>query len=123
MKAVLMMMAMAALTWAADVSGTWSGPLELTRNGETKADSAHLVLKQEGDQVTGSLGPNAEKQTAITKGTMTGDDLVLEAKLPEKDRVVVLTLKLDSGKLTGTLDARDPDGQGMTGKMTLTKGQ
>ena len=123
MKTTLMMLAMAAMTWAADVTGTWSGPMEMTRNGETRADSAHLMLKQTGGEVTGTVGPNAEKQTAITKGTVTGEDVVLEATAPDNGVRFVLKLKLESDKLIGTLDAKSPDGETMAGKLTLTRAQ
>ena len=123
MKTTLMMLAMAAMTWAADVTGTWSGPMEMTRNGETRADTAHLILKQTGGEVTGTVGPNAEKQTQITKGTVTGEDVVLEATAPDNGLRFVLKLKLESDKLTGTLDAKSTDGETMTGKLTLTRAQ
>ena len=123
MKTTLMMLAMAAMTWAADVTGTWSGPMEMTRNGETRADTAHLILKQTGGEVTGTVGPNAEKQTQITKGTATGEDVVLEATAPDNGLRFVLKLKLESDKLTGTLDAKSTDGETMTGKLTLTRAQ
>ena len=123
MKTTLLMLAMAAMTWAADVTGTWSGPMEMTRNGETRSDSAHLILKQTGGEVTGTVGPTAEKQTQITKGTVTGDDIVLEATAPDNGIRFVLKLKLESDKLVGSLDARSPDGETMAGKLTLTRAQ
>lgn len=123
MKTTLMMLAMAAMTWAADFTGTWSGPMEMTRNGETRPDTAHLVLKQTGDEVTGSVGPNAEKQTSITQGTVTGDEVVVEATTPNNGIRFVLKLRLEADKLVGTLDAKSPDGESMTGKLTLTRAQ
>ena len=67
--------------------------MQMTRDGETRDDSAHLVLKQNGTEVTGSVGPNADKQLPITKGTIEGSNVVLEAATPDGERKFVLSSK------------------------------
>jgi hypothetical protein len=110
-----------ALTWAADVTGTWSGPMEMKRGDETRPDTAHLVLVQKGEELTGSAGPNADRQMKITKGTITGNDLYIEVASPERDSKMVLRLKLEGDKLTGELSTEGPDAPPISGKMTLTR--
>ena len=105
---------------AADVTGTWSGPMEMKRGDETRQDSAYLVLKQEGNTVTGTIGPNEEKRLEITKGTADGDAIYIEAAIPDRDAKMVLRLKVDGDKLVGELKAEGGPHE-MSGKMTLSK--
>ena len=123
LKKLLSTLAMfAALAVGADLTGSWSGTMQMTRDGETRDDSAHLVLKQNGTEVTGSVGPNADKQLPITKGTIEGSNVVLEATTPDGEGKFVLKLKVDGDKLTGELAANRANGEDtFTGKMTLSR--
>lgn len=94
--------------------------MTMTRGEETKDDSAYLVLKQTGNEITGTAGPNAERQMPIVKGTATGDSLVLEVSM-EGDNKLVIRLKTDGDKLVGDLKAEGPTAPPLSGKMTLTK--
>ena len=78
--------------------------MSMTKEGETKDDSAYLVLKQTGNVITGTIGPNQEKRLDITKGTADGDNVVIEAVV-EGENKLVLRLKLEGDKLTGDLKA------------------
>jgi hypothetical protein len=109
-----------ATVWCADVTGTWSGPMEMKKGDETKADSAYLVLKQTGNEITGTVGPNEEKRLQITKGNVDGDNIYLEA-IVEGENKMVLRLKLDGEKLAGELKAEGPTAPSLSGKMTLSK--
>jgi hypothetical protein len=95
--------------------------MEMKHNGETRADSAHMVLTQTGSEVKGTVGPTAEKQLPISKGSVEGSDVYLEAVLPDKDVKMVLRLKLDGEKLTGTLKAEGSKAEDMSGTMTLSR--
>ena len=54
---------------AGELTGKWSGSFTATTSsGETKEDSAYLVFKVDGANVTGTAGPNEEKQWAIKNG-------------------------------------------------------
>ena len=93
----------------------------MTRGGETKDDNAHLVLTQKGNEITGTVGPNADKQMPITKGAIEGSDVTLEATPPGGQGKLILKLKAEGDKLTGDLKAEGSDGEAFSGKMTLTK--
>jgi hypothetical protein len=112
--------ALAAAMYAADVTGTWAGPVAMKRGDETKDDTAHLVLKQDGAAVTGTMGPSEDRQHTITKGSVDGNNVHLEA-LVEGENKIVLDLKLVGEKLTGDLKTEGPTAPPMTGKMTLEK--
>jgi hypothetical protein len=111
----------AALSWSAEVTGTWSGPMEMTRGGETRQDRAHLVLAQTGNEIKGTLGPNPDKQMPITKGTIEGSNIVLEGTPPSGSGKVTIRLTVEGEKLVGELNAEGGEGEPFKGKMTLTK--
>jgi len=78
MRALLLILS-STLIWAADVTGSWSGPFEAIRDGETQTGTALLVLKEEGAKITGAIGPNENDRTDLTKGSIEGADITLEA--------------------------------------------
>ncbi|PYT31600.1 MAG: hypothetical protein DMG58_11830 [Acidobacteria bacterium] len=58
---------------AAELTGKWSGSFDITTpNGETKADTAYMDLKEKGGEVTGTAGPGVEKQWSLRKGKLDG---------------------------------------------------
>jgi hypothetical protein len=94
---------------ADDVTGTWSGSLAMTKGDETKDDSAYLILKQTGTEITGTIGPNADKRLTITKGSADGNSVYIEA-IVEGDNKLVLRLKVEGDKLAWRPESRRPDG-------------
>ena len=65
--------ALSAVSLFADVTGKWSGSFESTRDGETKQETAVLNLTQSGNKITGTAGPDEEKQMTIRAGSIEGD--------------------------------------------------
>ena len=122
MKNLLSTMAVfVTLSWGADVTGAWSGPLKMTNKGETRGDTAHLMLTQTGNEVKGTVGPTAEKQHPITKGSIEGADVLLEAAMPDNNGKIIIRLKLEGDKLTGDLKAEGIEGEAFTGTMDLAR--
>ena len=76
-KLLFVLLAVAALATAADVTGTWTGPMTMKNGDETRDDTAYLVLKQEGGKITGTIGPNEERRYDITTGTAEGDNVYI----------------------------------------------
>jgi uncharacterized protein (TIGR03435 family) len=59
---------------AGDISGRWSGSLEMTAaNGEFRSQPSYLTLRQDGNQLTGTAGPDVEHQNPISDGSVRGD--------------------------------------------------
>ena len=114
------LLALVAVMHAADVTGTWSGSMNMTKGDETKDDTAYLVLKQTGTEITGTIGPNPDHRLTITKGSVEGDNIYIEAVV-EGDNKMVLRLKVDGDKLVGDLKAEGPTAPPVSGKLTLTK--
>src|SRR5262245_22916298 len=58
----------------AQVSGKWSGTLEFSNaSGESKSGPAYMILKQDGNKVSGSGGPNEGEQHPIQNGKVLDD--------------------------------------------------
>jgi hypothetical protein len=79
----LLLLGVLALCAAADVNvtGKWSGSFSIAApNGDLKESTALLVLKQNGTEITGTVGPNEEERFAIQKGKIEGDKITLEVE-------------------------------------------
>lgn len=100
--ALVMLLTSAALS-AADVTGTWSGDVELP-NGRLLPFTAHLT--QEGDSVTGVLeGIGGNPDITITDGMIEGDTVTFASVRPVGGEAVVFHYsgRLDGDTLTFTI--------------------
>lgn len=50
------------------VTGTWTGTVTLKHDGKIHEEYLHVVLKQDGETLTGTAGPDADNQYRISKG-------------------------------------------------------
>jgi len=100
-KAILAVVFCNLVLWAADVSGTWSGTVKLKRDGADQNNSAHLVLKQSGDTVTGTIGTNADDQRPIQNGKIQGDRITFEVGANNGNYKVSLKVQESGETLTG----------------------
>jgi hypothetical protein len=99
-----------ALMAAEDLTGKWSGSFIITMDGETKDDSAYMVLKQSGTELTGTAGPDADKQWAIQKGKIEGNKVTFEVQADGP--LLKFELTLADGHLKGDAKA-EHDGHSM----------
>ena len=85
---------------AGNVTGKWVGVFHvLPQGGGPREDKAVLILKQQGEEVTGTLGETESKQMPLKKGKITGNSLKIEME----GNPVVFTLTVDGDKLTGEI--------------------
>ena len=93
-----------------DLTGTWTGTF--TPEGSDPG-GAHLALKQKGDTLTGTAGPNANQQSEIAKAKIATvknvTTVVFEVTQPN-GLVMKFDLKLVEGRLKGTVLGEAPDG-------------
>jgi hypothetical protein len=75
-------------------AGTWTG----TMTAVTTNDPAFMVLAQDGNKISGTIGPDRQAQFKITRATVDGDTLTIEAQPGGTLRFV---LKMDGEKLAG----------------------
>lgn len=104
----------------ADVTGKWSGSFDITGpDGETKADTAVLNLKQDGGKITGTAGPSEDKQFEIKTGKIDGDKIALEVVI-EDGGVLTFDLALAADHIKGDVKGQMGD-EKMTAKLDVTR--
>ena len=122
MKYLLCAFAVAALCLAApvdtDLSGKWSGSA-VSDPASGESIPAMLILKQSGNDITGSAGPNEDQQYAITKGTRTGDKVKIEVE-PNPNQKITLELALEGDHLKGQM-TMSRDGETRNAKLDVSR--
>jgi hypothetical protein len=115
----LLMLGMTLSATAADVNGKWSGTFNVTGpDGEVKEETAFLVLKQNGSELTGTAGPREEEQFPIQKGKIEGDKITLE--VTTEGTVIKFDLVLAGDHIKGDANGTH-DGQAMKAKLDVTR--
>jgi hypothetical protein len=104
MKRVLMTITMLVVAaMVADVTGTWSG--SFTVSGGDHSIPQIVILKQNGDKLTGSAGPDAQEQYPLENGKVEGDRV---------------TFELTSGEWKFSYDLRRTGQNGLKGNLKLS---
>jgi hypothetical protein len=120
MKHILLVALAAALSLAgADLTGTWTGTLTVTKDDGSQSDGpAHLVLKQEGTKVTGTAGPDESEQHPIENGKSENGSLSFELRTGET--VMKFALKQEENEIKGDV-SREREGRTQTAKLAVKR--
>jgi len=96
---------------APNVTGKWTGTLTRTApDGRSQAIDWMFDLTQKGRVLTGTTGPNAERQWPIEKGgTVDGSKVTFKVQQPDGP-MRTFTLALVKGRLQGEMAAQPPGG-------------
>lgn len=106
---------------AAELTGKWSGSFDITGpDGATKADTAYMELKETHGQVTGTAGPNAEKQWAVQNGKLDGNKLTFEIR-NEEGALLVFDLTFEGEGIQGTCAGTNGEGEKMSARLVLKR--
>ena len=107
---------------AQSVSGAWAGLLVL-KVPETHEEPVHAVLKQNGAALTGTAGPDADRQYRINNGKVatTKDAMVVSFDVIVNGVHTAFDLKLVSGTLKGSALVEGEDGQRHTATVELKR--
>jgi hypothetical protein len=79
-----------------------------------------MELKEEHGQVTGTAGPNVEKQWPLQGGKLAGEKLTFEVR-NEEGSLLVFDLRFDGEQVTGTCAGTNDDGEKMSAKLNLKR--
>jgi len=103
---------------AANVTGRWSG--RFRADGGDHDIPQLFVLKQDGNKVTGSGGPNETEQYPLENGRVDGVRVQFEVTTGEWK--FVYDLKVDGIKMAGNLELKSVNDSRIA-KVSLTKGE
>lgn len=99
-----------------NLTGKWTGTLTRTApDGRTQSIDFMFDLTQKGKVLTGTVGPNAERQWPIQKGAVDGGKITFQVQQPDGP-LRTFTLKLVEGRLQGEMLA-ELNGQSFTAKV------
>ena len=104
-----------ATVLAVDATGTWTGTF--TPDGGEQG-TAHLVLKQDGQKLTGTAGPSETQQRSIQNGKADNGKIVFE--VAGDGGIMKFSLKQDGDEITGDV-TRERDGQTLTAKLAVKR--
>ncbi len=113
-----LVLASALLAAADGVTGKWAGTFVITIDGETKDDVAYMVLKQNGAELTGTGGPNADQQWPIQNGKVEGNKLTFGVQ--SDGPLIKFDLALVDGHLKGEAKA-EQDGHTLKAVVDLQR--
>ena len=85
------------------LTGKWDGTMTRTApDGRTQSIDFMFDVTQKGKVLTGTVGPNAERQWPIEKGVVNGTKVTFQVQQPEGP-LRTFTLTLVDGRLKGTM--------------------
>lgn len=116
-----LLFSLATAVFAQDITGTYTGTLK-AEGGEGQGGSGSIVLKQEGQTLTVTAGPNLEKQTSAAKVVRDGEMLKFELVPPGAEGRASMSFEVTvkDGKLTGKVTVTR-DGESQIGRLDLVK--
>ena len=122
MKTILCLLFLSAFTLtAAELTGKWTGSFDVTNSeGQTKADSAYMDLKLDGNVVTGTAGPDESKQMAIKDGKLYGRKLTFNVVMEDGGNIT-FDLVFDGETITGSALGTGENGEKMSAKLSLKR--
>jgi hypothetical protein len=115
-RAIAVVLLFAANAMAGDLTGKWSGSFKV--DGGDHSVPQLFILKQDGNRLTGSGGPDESEQYPIENGKVEGDRVRFE--LTTGEWKFTYDLKAADAKIAGDLQLKSID-QARPAKVSLTK--
>ena len=121
--AFVLLMTASAQAQHTDLTGKWNGGMTRTApDGRSQTIAWMLDLTHDGQTLTGTSGPSAERQWPIEKGAMVEKGAVTFKVQQPQGPMRTFTLQLVDGRLKGEMLA-ELDGQSFTTEVDLGRTQ
>ena len=120
-KLLLLLPCLAAALMAADVSGKWTGNVQVEdpSGGSAIDTQVRAELRQNADAITGTIGRQADQEVeSIENAKLDGKRLTFEVSSAETSGLIKFVLTLDGDRLDGEMSG-SMDGTPITGKVHL----
>ncbi|HEV2688877.1 MAG TPA: hypothetical protein VGV35_09990 [Bryobacteraceae bacterium] len=120
MTRILCLLLLSTIALLADVTGKWSGTFDITGpDGSIKSTTAVLNLKQDGNNLSGTAGPNDDQQMTIRAGKVDGSRITFEVA-QDDGAAIKFDLLLAEEHIKGTASG-EHDGEKMSAKLDVTR--
>jgi hypothetical protein len=120
MRTLICLLAAAACAYAADVTGKWTGSVEIKNpEGEIQTHAISFQFRQSGQELTGALSADG-KEIQITNGKVEGDAVSFQVQPGDEAPTFTVKLTLAEDDLKGDASA-ERDGETRKGKVTLKR--
>src|ERR1035437_4282067 len=119
MKKLWLLPCLAAALMAADVSGKWTGNVNVDdpTGGSTINTQVRAELRQKADAITGTIGRQEDQEAeSIQNAKLDGKRLTFEVSSAETTGLVKFVLTLDGDRWDGEMSG-SMDGTAITGKV------
>ena len=104
----------------ADLTGKWTGTFSpQLPDGTTREQTIEMNLTQKAKVVSGTAGPNADRQWPVSNGIVDGAKVTFDVTM-DNGNVLKFTLTNAKDRLTGDADA-SVNGQTRKAKIDVTK--
>jgi hypothetical protein len=123
MKKLWLLPCLAATLMAADVSGKWTGTVNVEdpSGGPNIEVRVRADLQQKADAITGAIGRQEDQQgETIRNAKLDGKRLTFEVSSTEANGLVRFVLTLDGDRLDGEMSG-SMDGTAIAGKVHLSR--
>jgi hypothetical protein len=105
---------------APNVTGKWSGTLQM--DGENDAKPAYSVFNQDGNKLSGSVGPNESEQDSFEGGKVDGDKLTFDVPQgPNSEGSIHVEMQVKGDQMTGRATWSGPPPHSGAGKISLKR--
>ena len=98
-KLLVVLMAFALAVAAADVTGTWTGKVDVGNGGSDPTIPMTIILKQSGSELTGTAG-DPSHQFPIEKAEINGNSIKFQ--VTAGPAILSFNLRLEGDVMTGT---------------------
>ena len=103
-----------------NVTGNWSGTLQM--DGENAAKPAYFIFNQDGNKLSGSVGPNESEQDSFEGGKVDGDKLTFDVPQgPNSEGSMHVEMQLKGDQMTGQATWSGPPPHRGSGKISLKR--
>lgn len=100
-----------------DFTGKWTGTMTRTApDGQTQSIPFMFDITQKGKELTGTVGPNADRQWKLEKGVVDGKKVKFQVQQPDGPMRTFTLALAEDGRLQGEMLA-ELNGQSFTAKV------
>src|SRR5438067_8653383 len=105
---------------APNVAGKWAGTLQM--DGENNAKPAYSIFNQDGNKLSGSVGPDESEQDSFEGGKVEGDKLTFDVPQgPNGEGSIHIEMNVNGDQMTGRATWSGPPPSSGSGKVSLKR--